>query len=121
MPSSGSAPALAVVGDRLLTELVDVTSDLSALDSSGFWAVVLPFSGPAVCARFARVRPARPWTGAPWPGVPLDAWRTTLDQPAFERGVRSIREAIAAGGVYQVNLTRRLRAPLPPDADVAAL
>ena len=36
-------------------------------------------------------------------------------------GVRCIREAIAAGDVYQVNLTRRLSAPLPDGADVAAL
>ena len=37
--------ALAVVGGRLLTGLVDVTSDLAALESSGIWAVVLPFDG----------------------------------------------------------------------------
>ena len=44
---------LCVVGDRILTELVDVTDDLGALDSSGLWALVLPYSGRAVCARFA--------------------------------------------------------------------
>jgi para-aminobenzoate synthetase component I len=115
-------PALAVVGDRLLTDLADVTDDLAALDADaeGWWAVVLPFEGRPVCARFRRVRPARPWRGRPWPGVPTD-WTTSLDQAAFEAGVRSIREAIAAGDVYQVNLTRRLSTPLPPDADVAAL
>src|SRR5258705_14011040 len=36
---------LCVVGDRILTELVDVTDDLGALDSSGLWALVLPYSG----------------------------------------------------------------------------
>jgi para-aminobenzoate synthetase component 1 len=35
--------------------------------------------------------------------------------------VRVIRESIAAGDVYQVNLCRVLDAPLPPGADVAAL
>jgi para-aminobenzoate synthetase component 1 len=35
--------------------------------------------------------------------------------------VRTIRAAIAAGDVYQVNLTRRLSAPLPDGADVVAL
>ena len=34
---------LAVVGGRLATDLVDLTDDLAALDSSGFWAVVVPF------------------------------------------------------------------------------
>ena len=117
---SSGAP-LAVVGGRLATGLRDVTSDLSALDSSGFWAVVLPFSGLPVCARFADVRPARPWPGPPWVGPPASSWRTSLDRTAFEAGVDSIREAIGAGDVYQVNLTRRLSAPLPPGADVAAL
>jgi para-aminobenzoate synthetase component 1 len=118
--------ALAVVGDRLLTGLVDVTEDLAALDASGFWAVVLPYSGRPLCARFATVRPARPWPGPPWQGPSPGSWRTSLDRRAFEAGVSSIREAIAAGDVYQVNLTRRLSAPLlrprgGHSTDVAAL
>jgi len=112
---------LAVVGGRLATDLADVTSDLTALDSEGFWTVVLPFDGPPICARFRNVRPARPWPGEPWQGPPADAWRSSLGADAFEAGVRSIRESIAAGDVYQVNLTRRLTAPLPAGADVAAL
>jgi len=112
---------LAVVGGRLATGLVDVTSDLAALDSTGFWAVVLPFEGEAVCARFANVRSARPWPGPPWKGPPPEAWSSSLDEAAFTAGVRSIRGSIAAGAVYQVNLTRRLQAPLPTEADVAAL
>jgi para-aminobenzoate synthetase component 1 len=113
--------ALAVVGDRLLTDLVDVTDDLTALDGRGMWAVVLPFTGPPVCARFATSRPARPWPGAAWRGPDPHLWRTSLDRSGFEAGVDTVRAAIAAGDVYQVNLTRRLAAPLPPDADVAAL
>jgi para-aminobenzoate synthetase component 1 len=112
---------LAVVGGRLATDLVDLTDDLGALDSSGFWAVVLPFEGPAVCARFANVRPARPWPGPPWRGPAADAWASSLTDGQFMDGVRSIRASIAAGDVYQVNLTRRLSAPLPDGADVAAL
>ncbi len=115
------APALAVVGDRLLTGLVDVTSDVAALDSTGYWAVVLPFFGEAVCARFERVRPARPWRGRPWVGIAPDAWRSSLDRAEFCAGVEAIRAAIGRGDVYQVNLTRVLAAPLPADAEVAAL
>ena len=110
-----------MVGDRLLTGLVDVTNDLRALDSAGVWAVVLPFRGRAVCARFARAAPARPWTGRPWPGIAVGAWTSSLDRAGYCTGVERIRAAIAAGDVYQVNLTRRLSAPLPPGADVAAL
>ena len=119
---NGSAPPIAVVGNRLFTDLLDVTADLSALDGSGLWAVLLPFEGEPVCARFGTSRPATPWPGRPWPGLAPDAhWRTTLDQAAFRTGVATIRERIAAGDVYQVNLTRRLSTPLPDGADVAAL
>jgi para-aminobenzoate synthetase component 1 len=104
-----------------MTRLVDVTSDLGALDSRGTWAVVLPFEGAPVCARFESVRPARPWPGRPWFGPEPESWTTSLDQAAFCSRVEVIREAIGLGRVYQVNLTRRLSAPLPPDADVAAL
>lgn len=117
---------LAVVGGRLCTGLEEVTSDLAALDSGGFWAVVLPYSGPPVCARFSSVRPARPWPGPPWHGPDPSGWTSSLTRDAFVGGVEAIREHIAAGDVYQVNLTRRLRAPLgvpPPGTchDVAAL
>jgi len=109
---SDGAP-LAVVGGRLCTGLTDVTSDLGALDSSGFWAVVIPYVGEPVCARFAEIRPARPWTGRPWVGPDRDAWSSGLDHGAYCGAVESIRSSIADGDVYQVNLTRRLRAPLP--------
>ena len=118
---------LAVVGDRVATDLVDVSHDLDVLDRGGFWAVVVPFEGRPVCARFASVAPTRPWPGRPWHGPPRDAWTSSLDGPAFRKGVESIREAIRDGDVYQVNLTRRLSAPLPDRVpagetlDIAAL
>ncbi|MGB3056046.1 MAG: chorismate-binding protein, partial [Acidimicrobiales bacterium] len=115
------ATPLAVVGDRLLTGLRDVTDDLEALDSSGFWAVVLPFEGEPVCARFDHIRPARPWRGARWVGVDPNSWTSSLDRGEFESRVTEIRSAIGRGDVYQVNLTRMLSAPLPAGADVAAL
>ena len=113
--------ALAVVGGRLATGLRDVTADLAALDSSGFWAVVLPFEGEPVCARFDNVRPATAWRGRPWEGPPRDAWTSSIDEAGFTEGVTKIRRTIAAGGVYQVNLTRRLSAPLPSGWSTAAL
>lgn len=118
---AGDLPAVAAVGGWLATGLVDVTADLSALDGSGFWVVVLPFQEQPVCARFSHVRAVAGRPARTWVGPPADAWRSSLDREAFTEGVRRIREAIAAGDVYQVNLTRRLSAPLPPDADVVAL
>jgi para-aminobenzoate synthetase component 1 len=106
----------------LLTGLSDVTRDPSALDSGdGTWAVVAGFEGDVVCARFDDVRPATPWPGAAWRGPSRDAWTSSLDEAAFKKGVETIRDAIARGDVYQVNLCRVLSAPVHADADVAAL
>jgi para-aminobenzoate synthetase component 1 len=114
---------LAVVGGTVASGVVDITHDLAALDSTGWWTVVLPFDGPPVCARFDRRRPsgAAPRPVRPWRGPRRDAWTSSLDRRAFARRVDLVREAIAAGDVYQVNLTRRLSAPLPPDASMLAL
>ncbi len=141
---------MAIVGGRLLTGLLDVTSDVSALDGAGTWAVVLPFAGPPVCARFERstmlardgfARDGLDGDGLAgdglagdglrgrWAGsrrgagatVPVTDWESSLDRHAYAKGVVAIREAIAAGDVYQVNLCRRLSAPLPADFDVVAL
>ncbi len=112
MAHSHRPPPLAVVGGRLCTDLIDVTSDLTVLDSEGFWAVVIPYDGPPVCARFGRVQPARPWSGPVWLGPPRTSWSTSLDEGDFKAGVEEIRSTIAAGDVYQVNLTRRMRCHL---------
>jgi len=114
-------PPVAAVGGLLATELLDVTHDLAALDGSGFWVTVLPFDGPPVLARFGRTRPMAGRPARAWVGAAADRWTSSLDRPAFESGVHTIRSAIADGDVYQVNLTRRLSAPLRPDADVLAL
>ncbi|MFJ7149878.1 chorismate-binding protein [Streptomyces sp. NPDC100445] len=116
-------PPLARFGDRVATGLLDVTSDPAALDSAGFWAVCADFEGRLTCARFADVReepvPA-PVPGA-WRGPAPDHWTSSLDRAAYTTAVRAIREHIAAGDVYQVNLCRVLGAPVAPDTDVDAL
>ncbi len=114
---------VAIVGGRVLTGLLDVTSDVSALDGSGTWAVVLPFDGPPVCARFAQASAAAAagWPVVRAPALRVDGWESSLDRHAYAKGVMAIREAIAAGDVYQVNLCRRLSAPLPAGFDVLDL
>ncbi|MDQ2707334.1 MAG: chorismate-binding protein [Actinomycetota bacterium] len=109
---------VAALGGWVATELLDITDDLTALDGGGWWAVALPFEGPPVLARFARLcRAPVPASRGCWPGVDSGSWRSGLDQPAFESGVRAIRSVIGCGGVYQVNLTRRLSASLPAGAN----
>ncbi|MEU0837355.1 chorismate-binding protein [Streptomyces sp. NPDC005969] len=116
---------MARFGGLVASDLRDVTSDPSALDSSGFWAVCADFEGRLVCARFGTVRtepvPA-PVPGA-WRGPGAGDWVSSLDRAAYTAGVRRIREHIAAGEVYQANLCRVMTAELPDPAaaDVDAL
>jgi para-aminobenzoate synthetase component 1 len=106
-------------GGVLATDLTDVTSDLTALDSTGFWAVVITYEGKITCARFGNVRSA-PLPYASWRGPSRDAWSSSLDRSAYVSGVETIRSAIAEGTVYQANLCRVLSAPLP-GADLLGL
>ncbi len=96
-------------------ELQEVTTDASALDSSGRWAVVMTFEGELTCARFAdwTSRPPRDAEIGRWHGPDHQSWHSSLDEAAYTAGVTTIRELIAAGDVYQVNLCRMLRADLP--------
>ncbi|WP_371657304.1 chorismate-binding protein [Streptomyces sp. NBC_00280] len=119
----GLLAPMAFLGGHLATGLVDVTSDPSALDSEGFWAVVADFEGHLTCARFSDVRQAEGHVlpASPWRGPGTGTWSTSLDRAAYTNGVTRIREHIAAGEVYQANLCRVLSAPVAADADVAAL
>lgn len=116
-------PPLARFGNLVATGLTDVTSDATALDSSGFWAVCADYEGRLVCARFRDVRrePAPAPVPGEWRGPGVGDWTSSLDRAAYTAGVRRIREHIAAGEVYQANLCRVLSAPVAPDADVDAL
>ncbi len=108
---------MARFGRLVASDLRDVTGDLSALDSAGFWAVAADFEGRTVCARFGDVREEPAYRARPraWRGPDPAAWTSSLDRAGYERGVRAIRDRIATGEVYQVNLCRVLSAPLPAD------
>jgi para-aminobenzoate synthetase component 1 len=114
-----SAP-YAYFSGLLATGLEEVARSPEALDRPGWWAVVGTFEGEWTCARFADMRPA-PLPKGHWRGPHPEDWHSSLDQPAYESAVSTIRERIAAGDVYQANLCRILRAPIPPDDDPAGL
>ncbi|HNQ05580.1 MAG TPA: chorismate-binding protein [Tetrasphaera sp.] len=100
----------------------DVVTDIDRIDG-GFWAVVIDFESTMTAIRFThrgRRTMTRPPGDRPW--TPLDQqWRTSLDHQAYVGGVTRIRELIAAGEVYQVNLCRILSHDLPDDAYLPAL
>ncbi len=108
-------------GGTLATGLAEVSDDPRVLDGAGWWAVVATFEGRLTCARFTDVRRA-PLPPAPaWRGPARAAWRSTLDEPAYVAACARVRELIAAGEVYQVNVCRVLSASIPHRADLLAL
>ena len=119
--------------DRDARGVIDVRHGPEALDAisrEGFWAVVATFEGAVTAVRFAEVSP-RTYAVAPGPAPspggavawqPLDRhWRTSLDRTAYVDAVREVRERIAAGTVYQVNVCRVLSHQLRDDADLDGL
>ncbi|MGD9954635.1 MAG: chorismate-binding protein [Candidatus Nanopelagicales bacterium] len=110
------------LGGRLATGLVEVSADASVLDRGGWWAVVIPYDGPPVLARFAEVIEADAPAGA-WTGPAPDAWTSSASREEYVEAVEEVRSRIAAGDVYQANVCRVLSAPLPDPhrADVAGL
>jgi para-aminobenzoate synthetase component 1 len=118
----GSGEARAWFRGRVATGLVDVSSDPAVLDAGGWWAVVLPYAGTPVLARFRDVRGAPAPSGA-WIGPAPDAWTSSASRDDYLAAVARVRELIAQGEVYQANVCRVLQAPLPDPAraDVAGL
>jgi para-aminobenzoate synthetase component I len=114
--------AQARFGSVVASELVEVTSDVSALDGGGWWAVVAPYDAPPVLARFGRVETAAAPSGR-WTGPVREAWRSSMSREQYVAAVERVREHIAAGDVYQANVCRVLEADLPDPraADVAGL
>ena len=109
----------AIADGCLYTDLQELSDDPRGLDTSGRWIVVQTFEGRLVCARFATLRPivggAPPW--APVTG----RWTSSLDRDAYVDAVEAVRDRIAAGDVYQVNVCRVLAADLDGPPDLFAL
>lgn len=104
---------MAHFGGFLATGLAEVSDDPRVLDGSGRWAVVVTFEGEVTCARFEhwerRDLPAAP----PWRGPGSGTWSTSLDREAYIAAVKAVRELVADGTVYQVNVCRVMSAALP--------
>jgi para-aminobenzoate synthetase component I len=117
--------AYARFGSRAARDVVEIADDLECLDRGGFWAVVVTFEGEVRCVRFGQVRDGpvtepQPRHTSRW--VPLTGpWSSSLDEAAYLAGVSQIRDRIAAGEVYQVNLCRVMSHRLSDDADLASL
>ena len=90
------------------------------IDSEHFWFLAATFEGQCVAVAFRERVPLTP-SNASWPGVPRDAWTSSLDGAQYCDAVRRTREYIAAGDVYQANICRVLSAPIPSGSTLRGL
>lgn len=117
--------------DRCARRVIDVRQGADALEAmsrGGFWAVVTTYEGQVTAVRFAEVTQGT----VPPPQDPADSrvpawtglegrWHSSLGRAAYIEAVQQVRERIAEGEVYQVNICRVLSHELGPDVDLDAL
>jgi para-aminobenzoate synthetase component 1 len=113
---------MARFGNEYAYDLVELSNSIDSVQNGGRWAVVIPYSGQPVFARFES------WGSVPreesigsWVGVDSSTWTTSMDQEMYERAVESTRTAISDGNVYQVNVCRIRSNECDPDSDIMAL
>ncbi|MBD2758729.1 chorismate-binding protein [Yimella sp. cx-573] len=108
-------------------QVVEVRHDLDALDEPGFWAVVGNFEGRLTAVRMEHVQ--RDVHNAP--SIAPDAlelrdddlanWASSLDRRAYCAAVDEVRQRIARGEVYQVNICRVLSRRVPQGFSISDL
>ena len=95
------------MGGLHATRLAEITSDPSRLDDGNFWAVMATFEGQYHFARFKKVALREYPHQEPW--IRLERpWFSTQQEIDYISYIHEIKEAIASGGVYQVNACREL-------------
>ncbi len=114
--------SVAVVGGWTARELDRVSTNISDLSGGGRWAVSVSFEGTAVLAKF------RDWSKRPLEDhevggyiAPKGEWADSLPRTEYMGAVARVREQIARGEVYQVNVCRILSNQIDSESDPAAL
>ena len=104
---------------HLARSLQEVSDDPAALEDGNFWAVSLSFEGKALFARYSDLL-ASEFPEAPWQQL-TGGWKSSQSEAEYLSYVSGIREAVAAGSVYQVNACRELSHSIASDLSLAGL
>jgi para-aminobenzoate synthetase component 1 len=103
--------AVAIFNGEVATDLVEITADLSKVDTSGKWFIAGFFEGPVLAFRFGTWSTFDDQTAGVWQGP--TQWSTDTDESRYTANVEFAQSKIADGDVYQVNVCRQLSAPWP--------
>lgn len=88
------------------TRLAEVTDNPERLSDGNFWAVLATFEGKYHFARFKKVT-EEPFPTSSWNRLERP-WASSQEMIDYIAYIHAIKEAIAEGGVYQVNACREL-------------
>ncbi len=111
-----------MMGDYLYSDLVQVTQDPGDLDSGGTWFVTQTFEGAFQGFQFAKRQLLNDVAlDVSFVAPQLGSWTTSMSRNEYVNAVQSIRQDIARGWVYQVNLCRVLSTSVGDDFDVIGL
>ena len=117
-----SLPPFACIGGLWASDLVEISSDVSVLETTGRWIAVLPYEGPRQFLLFNDWSDSRPdFVNDAWQGPARSAWTSSLDENGYFAAVEATRQAIARGDVYQANICRVLSAPSDFDQSLLGL
>jgi para-aminobenzoate synthetase component 1 len=110
---------LVAVGDKASTNLLRVTTDLTEIDKGGIWVVLAYFNTPIIAIEIEDWQPLSQTQPDKWSGA--ISWESLMTRDAYMKLVDEAKMWISRGDLYQVNVCRLLRAPLPQDNDLFAV
>jgi len=119
--------AVAIFGNVMATNFIEATTDVSRLDSEGWWAVTHTFEGEFQAFRFSDLQPLDVdklislGHAVDHDSIEASSWVSSMSMTQYVAAVESIRQDIARGWVYQANLCRVLSTPVVHDLNVVAL
>jgi len=119
---SGACGPMARFGAEYAYDLLELSHSIEQVEAGGRWAVMIPYSGVPVFARFgAWESQPRESTIGVWKGVNSSTWTSSMNNASYEGAVERTRNAISRGEVYQANICRIRSNGLDPDNDIMAL
>ena len=85
---SGSCGPMARFGAEYAYDLLELSHSIEQVEAGGRWAVMIPYSGVPVFARFGA------WEGQPrestigvWKGVNSSTWTSSMNNASYQRAV----------------------------------
>ena len=96
--------------------LVEISDNPAVLDDGNFWAVLITYEGTCTFARFREVTRVAEnefidhFHQETWEPI-VEEWKSSLSKVDYIDGVKAVRQSIARGDVYQINLCRILSVP----------